>query len=312
MRFAVIGVGGAGGYFGARLAEAGHDVALLARGEHLDAIRRHGLRVESVLGDVVARSVRATDDPREVGEVDCVLVGVKAWQVPEAARMSAPLVGPETVVLPLQNGVEAPEQIAEVVGRAHALGGTARLISFRIGPGHLRHAGAEPTIELGELDGSRSARTLALRDALAAAKGVTAVIPDDIRAAMWAKFLFIASWSGLGAVIRAPAGVIRTVPETRRLLEEAMREIERVAAAHEVRLPADVVARTLAYIDALPPAGTPSMQRDLAEGKPSELESLTGAAVRLGARAGVPTPINAFAYHALIPLELRARGQLDF
>jgi 2-dehydropantoate 2-reductase len=309
MRFAVIGVGGAGGYFGARLAEAGHDVTFVARGDHLAAIRASGLRIDSVNGDAVVTSARATDDPREVGVVDYIILGVKAWQVLDAARAARPLVGPSTAVLPLQNGVEAPEQIAEALGREHALGGTAKLISFRVGPGHIKHAGAPPTLEIGELDGTSSTRVEALRQAFAQSKGVTAVISADIRAALWAKFLFIASWSGVGAVTRAGVGMIRSVSETRRLLESAMQEIEQVARANQIRLSPTVVAGALGYIDSLPPDGTPSMQRDIAEGKPSELESLSGAISRFGAKAGVPTPTNTFLYHALLLLERRARGQ---
>jgi 2-dehydropantoate 2-reductase len=311
MRFAVIGVGGAGGYFGARLAEAGNDVTFIARGDHLAAIRSSGLHVGSVHGDVVVTAA-ATDDPGEVGEVDCVILGVKAWQVPDAARAAASLVGPSTCVLPLQNGVEAPGQIADALGRDHALGGTAKIIAFRVGPGHVVHAGAEPTVELGELDGTRSTRAEALRQALDDAKGVTATIPDDIRVAMWMKFLLIAGWSGVGAVTRAPIGTTRSMPGTRRLLEGAMAEVEQVAAAHGVPLPTGVVAATMAFVDGLPAQGTASLQRDIAEGLPSELESLSGAVGRLGAAAGVPTPVNDFLYDALLPQESRARGQIDF
>jgi 2-dehydropantoate 2-reductase len=312
MRFAVIGVGGAGGYFGARLVTAGHDVAFIARGEHLAAIRRSGLRVDSVHGDVVARPSVATDDPREIGPVDCVIMGVKAWQVPEAARTIAPLVGPATAVIPLQNGVEASAQIADALGREHALGGTARIISFCVGPGHIKHVAAEPTIELGELDGTRSARVDALYQALQQSQGITATIPPDIRVALWAKFLLIAPVGGVGAVTRAPIGVIRGMSGTRQLLESAMEEIERVARAHEISLPQAVVASTMAYVDGLPAQGTSSLQRDLAEGKPSELESLNGAVARLGREVGVPTPTNAFLYQSLLPLDRRARGDLEF
>jgi len=312
MRFAVIGVGGAGGYFGARLVMAGHDVAFIGRGEHLAAIRKSGLRVDSVHGDVVARPGVATDDPLEIGPVDCVIMGVKTWQVPEAARAIAPLVGPATVVLPLQNGVEAPAQIADALGREHALGGTARIISFCVGPGHIKHVAAEPAIELGELDGTRSARVETLRQALQQSKGITATIPPDIRVAMWAKFLLIAPVGGVGAVTRAPIGVTRAMPGTRQLLESAMEEIERVARANEISLPREIVASTMAYVDGLPAEGTSSLQRDLTEGKPSELESLNGAVARLGREVGVRTPTNAFLYQALLPLDRRARGDLEF
>ncbi len=311
MRFAVIGAGGAGGYFGARLAEAGNKVTFIARGAHLAAIRSSGLRVDSVDGDVVVKAA-ATDNPGEVGEVDCVILGVKAWQVPVAAAAAVTMIGPSTAVLPLQNGVEAPDQIAAALGRDHALGGTARIIGFRAGPGHVVHSGAVPTIELGELDGTRSTRVETLCRVLDEAKGVTATIPDDIRVAMWMKFLLIVGWSGVGGVTRAPIGTTRSLPGTRRLLEEAMAEVEEVAVAHGVQLPSGVVASTMAFVDGLPAHGTASLQRDIAEGMPSELESLSGAVTRLGAAVGVPTPVNAFLYDALLPQESRARGEINF
>ncbi len=312
MRFAVIGLGGAGGYFGARLVEAGHDVTFIARGDHLAAIRRSGLRVDSVNGDVVAIPAQVTDDPREVAVVDHVIMGVKAWQVAEATRAVAPLVGPRTAILPLQNGVEAAEQIASVIQGDHALGGTARIISVREGPGHIRHVGADPTLEIGELDGSRSPRVQALQAAFAQTRGVTIAVPPSIRAAMWAKFLFIASWSGVGAVTRAPVGILRSMPETRALLAGAMEEIAQIARVTGIDLSPDVVPETMAYLDRLPAQGTASMQRDIAEGKASELDALSGAVTRLGLRMGVPTPIHAFLYHSLLPLARRARAQVEF
>ena len=312
MRFAVIGLGGVGGYFGGRLVEAGHEVAFIARGEHLAAIRAAGLRVDSPLGDLVARPAIATDDAAQVGVVDYVLLGVKAWQVAETVDRIAALVGPTTAVLPLQNGIEAPAQIARVLGPAHALGGTARIISLLAGPGHISHLGADPTLELGELDGTRSARLEALAEILGRARGVRVVRPPDIQVAMWTKFLFISAWSGLGAVTRAPIGVIRDQPGTRHLLERVMDEIAQVARAHQIALPADVVATTMAFVDRLPADGTASMQRDLADGKPSELDSLSGAVTRLGRARAVPTPISTLLHEVLLPLERRARGELGF
>lgn len=312
MRFAVMGTGGAGGYFGARLAMAGHDVSFIARGAHLAAIRDVGLRVDSVLGDVVVAPAHATDDPRELPVVDYVLLGVKAWQVEDAARAIAPIVGPRTAVLPLQNGIEAPEQISDALDRDHALGGTCRILSSIVAPGHIRHVGAEPVLEIGELDGRPSARVEGLLRALSEARGVTATIVPDIRVAMWQKFLFIASWGALGAVTRAPLGVLRTQRETRSMLEAAMREIERIARALSIRMPEAVVPSTLAFVDSLPAPATASLQRDIAAGRPSEVESLCGAVTRYGIRTGVRTPTNTFLYHALLPLERRARGQLEF
>jgi 2-dehydropantoate 2-reductase len=312
MRIAVFGTGAVGGYFGGRLAQAGEEVIFIARGEHLQALRSHGLQVDSVKGDFVVQPVQATDDPAQVGVVDVALVGVKAWQVPEAAQAMRPMVGPDTFVVPLQNGVEAPTQLATVLGAQHVLGGLCKIISFILGPGHIRHAGIEPYVAFGELDNQASERAEGLRQAFARAAGVTVEIPPDIQVAMWDKFLFIASFSGVGAVTRAPAGVLRSVPETRQLLEQAMREIFAVARAREIALPGDLVEQTMAVVDGLPPDGTASMQRDIMEGRPSELASQNGAVVRLGQEAGIATPLHHFIYHSLLPLELRARGQVQF
>ncbi len=311
MRIAVFGVGGVGGYFGGRLAQAGEDVVFIARGEHLQALCTHGLRVDSVKGNFVLPSVQATDDPAQVGVVDVVLLGVKAWQVPEAAQAMRPLVGSETFVVPLQNGVEAPAQLAAVLSAQHVLGGLAKIISFKVGPGHIHHAGAEPYMAFGELDNRTSERAERLRLAFERA-GVTVEIPSDIQAALWDKFLLAASWGGLAAVTRAPIGVLRSVPELRQMLEQGMHEVFAVAQARNIALPEDAIHKWIALVDTLPPGGTTSLQRDIVEGRPSELASWNGAVVRLGQEVGVATPLNAFIYHSLLPLELQARGQVQF
>jgi 2-dehydropantoate 2-reductase len=311
MRIAVFGVGGAGGYFGGRLAQAGEDVVFIARGEHLQALRTHGLRVDSVKGDFVLQSVQATDDLAQVGVVDMVLLGVKAWQVPEAAQAMRPLVGPETFVVPLQNGVEAPAQLAAVLGVQHVLGGLAKIISFKVGPGHIRHAGAEPYVAFGELDNNTSERAERLCLAFERAE-VTVEIPPDIQAALWDKFLFVTSWGGVGTVTRAPVGVLRSVPELRQMMEQVMSEVFAVTQARNITLPDDAIKKAIALLDSLPPSGVTSLQRDIVEGHPSELASWNGAVVRLGQEVGVTTPLNAFIYHCLLPLELRARGQVQF
>lgn len=310
LRIAVFGTGGVGGYFGARLAEAGQRVVFIARGEHLRAIREQGLRVESIRGNVHIFPAEATDDPAEVGPVDVVLVATKAWQLPEAARAMRPLVGPETMVVPLLNGVEAPDILAETLGAEHVLGGLCKISAFRAAPGLIRHVGVEPEVVFGELDGRRTERVERLRQAFAACRGVKVTVPDDIRAAMWGKLTFIAAFSAVGAVTRAPAGVIRGLPETRRLLEQAMHEIVAVAQGLGVNLPDAAVDQAMAFTDGLEPHVTASMQRDIMEGRPSELEAQTGAVVRLGRKAGVPTPVNEFLYAALLPQELKARGEL--
>ena len=311
MRIAVFGAGGAGGYFGARLARAGEEVVWIARGQHLEALRTRGLRVESIDGDFTLGPVEASDDPGQFRPVDAVLLGVKAWQVTDAAPAMRPLIAEGTCVVPLQNGVEASDELRAVLGDRPVLGGVAKVFSFLVGPGHLRRPGGPATVVLGELDNRPSDRVRRLAECLRGA-GLGAEIPADIKVALWEKFLFVASGGGLGAVTRAPIGIVRSVPETRALLEAAMEEIRAVALARGVGLPDDVVPRTMAFVDTLPAAGTASLQRDLAAGRPSELEWWSGAVARLGAEAGVATPIHAFVYWSMLPTELRARGRLTF
>jgi 2-dehydropantoate 2-reductase len=311
VRIAVFGAGGAGGYFGARLARAGEDVVWIARGPHLEALRTKGLRVESIDGDFTLGPLEASDDPGRFRPVDAVLLGVKAWQVADAARAMRPLVGADTCVVPLQNGVEAADELRAVLGDRPVLGGIAKVFAFLVGPGHLRRPGGPASVSLGELDNRPSERVQRLAECLRGA-GLGAEIPADIQVALWEKFLFVASGGGLGAVTRAPIGIVRSVPETRALLEAAMEEIRAVGRARGISLPDDVVPRTMAFVDTLPAAGTASLQRDLAAGRPSELEWWSGAVARLGGEAGVPTPIHAFVYWSMLPTELRARGRLTF
>jgi 2-dehydropantoate 2-reductase len=305
MRFAIYGVGAVGGYFGGRLAQSGEDVTFIARGEHLQALRTKGLRVDSINGDFAVSPVAATDDPAQIGAVDVVVVGVKTWQVPEVAESIQPLIGEDTLVLPLQNGVEAPAQLAEILGREHVCGGLAKIISFIAGPGHIRHSGADPYIAFGELDNQPSARVENLLCAFNRS-GVKAEIAPDITAALWAKFLFVASWGAIGDVTRAPIGVIRSFGQTRGMLERSMQEIYEVARALDINLEPNAVPSSMAFVDTLPPNGTTSMQRDIAENRPSELDSWSGAVVRLGRDAGVSVPTHEFVYSSLLPLELRA------
>jgi 2-dehydropantoate 2-reductase len=271
-------------------------------------MRERGLRVDSIAGDFVLSPVEASDDPAAIGPVDVVMLGVKAWQVEETARTLGPLMGPRTFVLPLQNGVEAADQLAAVLGRERVIGGLCKIVSAIVGPGHVRHSGVAPRVEFGERDGRRSERVEALRQAFERAQGVAALVPEDVEAAIWEKFLFIAPVSGVGAVTRAPMGAMRTVPQTRELIERAMFEVAALARAKGVNVPDAAVARNMEYVDRLPADATASMQRDIMDGRPSELEQQNGAIARLGREAGVPVPVNAFLYAALLPAERRARG----
>ena len=311
MRIAIFGTGGVGGYFGGRLAQAGENVVFIARGEHLKAIRQSGLRVDSIAGDFMIHPAQATNTTAEVGAVDAVLVTVKAWQVPEAAEAMKPMVGPQTVILPLENGVDAPDQLAAVLGAEHVLGGLCRISVFIAEPGHIKHVAIQPHIAFGELNGRPSERVEVLQQAFARAQGMTVAVPADIRAALWEKFLFIAAISGVGAVTRQPAGSLRSVPQTRALLLHAMEEIERVAKARGISLSPDIIQKTMGFIDNMPPATLASMQRDIMDGRPSELEAQNGAVVRLGREAGVSTPTHEFIYSSLLPGEFKARGEIS-
>jgi len=311
VRIAVVGAGGIGAYFGGRLVESGADVTFLARGRHLDALRRDGLRLESIAGDVELPRIQATDDPHSIGPVDAVLVCVKAWQIGEAARLIAPIVSADTLVLPLQNGVEAPDDLASVLGPDAAAGGLCWIVSELVAPGHVVHRGADPAIVFGELDNRRSSRVVRLEDVLNRAPGVRGIIADDIRHEMWRKFLFIAAVSGVGAVTHVPVGAWRTTPETRALLLEVLGEIDRVADAHGISLGEEGIAEAVAFLDRLPTGAIPSMQRDLMNGVRSELAQQTGAVVRLGDAAGVPVPVNRFLLATLLPLEREARRRAE-
>jgi 2-dehydropantoate 2-reductase len=307
VKIAVIGAGGVGGYFGGRLAQAGIDTTFIARGASLQALRTRGLRVDSVNGDFALDRVQATADPATVGPVDAIFVTVKAWQIPEAAAGLKPMLGPGTVVVPLENGIDAPDVLAELLGREHVAGGLCAIVSFLAAPGHVKHVGYDPLVMFGELDNRRSERLERLRDTLVRAD-VKAEIPADIHHSLWTKFLFIATLSGVGALTRVPVGAWREVPELRAMADASLREVVALAHARGVDLGADPVAKTWERYDAMPPASTSSMQRDIMEGKPSELDAQLGAIVRLARESGVPAPVTSFIYHALLPQERVARA----
>jgi 2-dehydropantoate 2-reductase len=308
LRVAIFGAGGVGGYLGARLAEAGQDVALIARGPHLAAIRKHGLRLESIAGDVTARPTVATDDPTEVGPVDAVVVATKTWQLADAVRAMPPLMGPDTMAIPVLNGIEAADILSGALGSEHVVGGLCGMISFVAGPGHIRHQGAEPWVTFGELDRRVTDRVHRFEEVLGTCRGLRVEVAADIHVALWEKFMFITATGGVGSVTRVPMGVFRAVPESRAILEAAMHEVHAVAGARGIDLPAGAVEERMAFVDRLEFEGTSSMQRDFMDGRRTELDAWNGAVVRLGREAGVDTPVHAFLYASLLPQELRARG----
>lgn len=306
MRIAVIGAGGVGGYFGGRLAAGGHEVIFVVRGRTLEALRARGLRVDSIRGDFTVNPVQATDDPSSIGPVDAVLVAVKSWQLAEAAAIMKPLIAARTIVVPLLNGMEAPEILSGALGSPHVLGGLCGIVSFIVEPGHIRHAATEPFVMFGELDQPTSARAERLREAFAQS-GVQADVAPDIVHAMWSKFLFITPMSAIGALTRLPIGEWRSQPETREVAVLMLREMTEIALRRGVRLSDDAIDRILQRFDALPPESTSSLQRDVMNGLPSELDAQLGAVLRMAGESGSSAPVCEMLYALLLPQERRAR-----
>jgi 2-dehydropantoate 2-reductase len=298
MRFAVVGAGGLGGYFGGRLAQAGETVTFIVRGNTLNALRARGLRIDSVQGGFELPQVQATDNPRDVAPVDCVIMTVKAYDLEGAARIVQPLVGSHTVVLPLLNGVDIAERIGAIVGLEHMLGGLAYIFSTIVEPGVIRHNSPFARIQLGELPGGISERAGAVEAAFQRA-GVEAVQVPDIRAALWTKFLFLAATSGMCAVTRSPMGEVRGNPESRERFIACMREVESVARHLGIALKEGIVEETIQFADGVPPDLRPSMLNDLEKGLPLELEALNGTVVRLARPANIPVPVNIYIYDSL-------------
>ncbi len=306
MQILVMGSGGVGGYFGGLLARAGEDLTFIARGEHLAALQAQGLRIESPKGDFVIQPVQAGEDPATVGIVDLVLVATKSYNLEEVAAQFKPCLGPETAVLPLQNGVDASERLATILDPRSVLGGVCYIISHIAEPGLIRHGGLE-RIVFGELDGQITPRVEAIAATLQAA-GIEAEASTQINQERWTKFLFITAISGVGAVTRVPIDEIVGCPEARQLLESSMREVEALARANGVRLDEDIVPRTMSLCEGVAPGVTASMHRDIVAGRPSELESQNGYVVREGLRLGVSVPTHTFIYGALLPQERRAQA----
>jgi 2-dehydropantoate 2-reductase len=308
MRIGIVGAGGVGGLIAGLLARAGHDVAIVTRGKALGAIRERGLRIDSPLG-VFSVPVEAGEAPQDFSPVEALLVAVKTWQVPAVAATLGPMLGREGIVVPLQNGVDAPDQCADALGNDRAFGGICHVLSWITEPGAIKHVSAAPWVTLGAWRSPVRPPLEALRQALESA-GVGARIAADFPAALWDKFLFISGFGGVGAISRAGASVMRTVPQTRQLLVGAFEEVRAVAGARGIALRPDAVARALALIDLLPVDATASLQRDIVAGRPSELDSLSGAVARIGAEVAVPVPIHGAIHAALLPQELAARGSL--
>jgi 2-dehydropantoate 2-reductase len=299
MKIAVIGAGGVGGYFGGRLGGSGEDVHFVARGAHLAALQSTGLRLVSPKGDLDLPRVKATDNPAAIGPVDAVLFTVKMYDVEPAAAMLSPLVGSDTVVITLQNGVEAIDIVSRHVGRSHVAGGVAYVAAVVDRPGVIRHTTLD-TLIFGELDGRRSPRLNALAEACVRA-GFKARVSDQIQTDLWSKFSRLTVFSGMTAVTRSPLGVIRDEPELLAMMKAGIEEAIRVGRAHSVPLPDVVMDEIMKMVTTMPPQSKSSMLEDLERGRRLELPWLSGAVVRLGREAGVETPIHQFIATVLRP-----------
>ncbi|HEY4457636.1 MAG TPA: ketopantoate reductase family protein [Pseudonocardiaceae bacterium] len=291
MRIAVMGTGGVGGYFGARLAAGGHDVAFIARGRQLDALRSGGLRVRSPLGDLHLPEVVATDDPGALEPVDLVLFGVKLWDTETAAAQIKPLLGPDTAVVSFQNGVVKDDILRAALGREHVLGGVCYIEASIAEPGVIEHSSNLQKLVFGEYDGTVSARVEAFR-AACAESGIDVEISPDIERTIWQKFVFLVGLSGATSLARSPIGPIREHPKARAWLRDVLDEVVQVARAQSVDLPADYADDRLAFVDTVPATMTSSMHRDLERGNRLEVAWLSGDVADRGAKHGVPTPAN--------------------
>ena len=300
MRIAVIGAGGVGGYFGGRLAQAGHDVTFVARGAHLAALRERGLSLESGAGDATVAQATFTDDVGAVAPCDVVMFCVKLWDVEAAARQVAPLAARGAVVIPFQNGVDAPDIVARAVGPRRVLGGIAYIAATIRAPGVVAHTGAMARLVVGAFADGDAAAAAAFRDACAAA-GIDCMLSADVRRALWEKFCMLAAMSGCTAMARQPVGVVRADPDLRAAFESAVREAWAIGRTRGVALADDYVARQLAFLDGLPADMRSSMQNDLAAGNRLEAPWLSGAVARMAAESGLPAPVSATLYAAMKP-----------
>jgi 2-dehydropantoate 2-reductase len=300
MRIAVMGAGGVGGYFGARLAQAGHDVAFIARGRHLSAMKEHGLRITSALGDVHLPHPVVTDDPATLGRFDVVFFAVKLWDTEVAAAASKPLLAGGGVVVPFQNGVQSIERIGAIVGAAQVMGGVAYIAAQIAEPGVIAHTGTMARLRFGAVVPSQQPAAESL---LAASRGagIDAELVADIRQALWVKFVFLAAFSGMTAATRQPIGVVRADPDLRATFETAMREAWSVGRARGIALPDDFIATQMVFADSLPAEMKASMLHDLDAGNRLEASWLSGAVAHMAGEAGASAPVNATLYAAVKP-----------
>jgi 2-dehydropantoate 2-reductase len=307
MNIVIYGTGGVGGYFGARLAEAGNKVTFIARGKHLKAIQKKGLQLKSEKGNYLVYPANVTNDISEVKDIDLVLVCVKTWQLKEVAKSLKHVISTKTMVISLLNGVENQDILLSKLPKNNVLGGLCKVVSYIEDFGIIKHDSYEPTIVFGELNNNKTKRALLLKKTFQNAN-ITAKLADDIYKEIWTKFLYISTVSAIGALTRATIGEMIEVPEVKEMMLKIAQEVYDVAKAKHINLDENSIEKQFEIIHKQPYKTTSSLQRDIMQGKPSELDAQNGTIVRLGKKLGIQTPINHFVYYSLLPQEIKARS----
>lgn len=305
MKVAIIGTGGVGGYFGGKIAKAGFDVTFLARGKQLEALQNNGLTVKSILGDFHVDSVQATDSISSIGKCDLVILCSKAWQLKEVLIDLKSILNDDSVILPLQNGVVAADELETVINKNNIIGGLCRIFSQIESPGVISHFGINPIIIFGEIDNSKSDRILRIKE-MFDKSGIDSRISDNIISELWKKFIGICV-SGLLAVAKSTYGEIRELPETRQMMIDLMNEVYSLSQKIGIQIESDFVDKSVLAIDMFPYETTSSLTRDVWEGKPSEIEYQNGTVVRLAEKHNIEVPVNRFVYNCILPMEIKAR-----
>lgn len=306
-RIAIIGSGGVGGYFGGKLAKAGFDVSFIARGKHLTSIRKNGLMVKSILGDFIVDKVFATDKITELRKPDLAILGVKAWQIKNIAPDLSTILHQNTIILPLQNGINTIDELNEQIDKSHILGGLCRIMSEIEKPGIIKHTGVTPTIIFGELNKFKSGRLRIIKE-IFDRSSINSRISLNIESELWKKFIPICL-SGLLAISKTTYGELRELKETRQLMIDLLNEVYKLSQQMGINIESEFLNKTLSFIDSFPYNSTSSLTRDIWEGNPSELEYQNGTVVKLGEKYGIETPINRFIYNCLLPMEIKARDK---
>lgn len=309
MKIAMIGTGGVGAYFGAKLAQAGNNVTFVARGKHLKAILNNGLKVKSILGDMHIANAKATDRITDIQNADLVITAVKAWQIKEVRTQIQQIIHQDSIVLPLQNGVLAAEELSEVINPKNIMGGLCRIISKIESPGVINHFGVKPEIVFGELDKQDTIRMKELANLFENA-GIAYKASHDIEADVWKKFISICV-SALLAVTKTTYGEMCELKGTHHMMIDLLKEIYEVSQKADVNIKPDFIDKTVAFIQSFPYDSTSSLTRDVLEGKPSEIDYQNGTVVRLAEKYGVEVPVNRFIYNCILPMELKARGEFN-